>query len=89
MQDGAGTVGLTRLLNSHISDAEFQAKSDAISDRDHIRIRNKESLFYYEKFYEHFGRLQQDSDAPKHCPYCRYGMDDNSRFCRMCGAFPI
>lgn len=89
MQDGAGTVGLTRLLNSQTSDAMFQAKADAILDRDHIRIRNKESLFYYEKFYEHFGPLQQDSGASKHCPYCRYGIDSNSRFCRMCGAFPI
>lgn len=89
MQDGAGTVGLTHLLNSQTSDAMFQAKANVILDRDHIRIRNKESLFYYEKFYENFGRPQQDSGASKHCPYCRYGVDNNSRFCRMCGAFPI
>lgn len=89
MQDGAGTAGLTNILNSQISDDTFQKKIDTILNRDHIRIRSKESLYYYEKFYEHFGPLPQDSSAPKQCPYCLYGVKRNSRFCRMCGAFPI
>lgn len=89
MQDGAGTVSLTHLIDTQTTDEVFHTKSDAILDRDNVKIRSKESLFYYERFYEHFGPPSQDSNTPRQCPYCRYGVNHNSKFCRMCGAFPI
>ena len=40
------------------------------------------------------GRIDADSTASnahssRRCPYCKYTIDAESRFCRMCAAFPI
>ncbi|GKS67826.1 asparagine synthase [Nitrosarchaeum sp.] len=87
MQDGSGTVGLSNLFNTVINDQAFLEKKKKIQDADGVTIRTKESMYYYEiyrKLHEAPAK-KQDIDS---CPYCNFNVE-NSKFCRMCGAFPV
>ena len=89
MQDGAGTVGLTNLFESIISDEIFVEKTKKIKVSEGVTIRSKESLHYYEIFRENF-EIPKKSDLNRNfCPDCSTNINDNSKFCRMCGKFPI
>lgn len=87
MQDGAGTAGLTGLFDSVISDDVFGQKKKLVQEEDGVIIRTKESMHYYE-IYKKIHRLHARSGPGRACPYCRFGIGD-SKFCRMCGAFPV
>ena len=87
MQDGAGTSGLTNLFNSIIEEVVFVEKKLIAEKEDNVVIRSRESMHYYEIFKKLFGS-PVDLDAKNRCPYCKHKVG-NSKFCRMCGAFPI
>ena len=89
MQDGAGTVGLSDLFESIISDERFAKKSEKIKTEDDVIIRSKESLHYYEIFKENFEIPEKSDTGKNHCPDCNSKIGENSKFCRMCGKFPI
>ena len=88
MQDGAGTNGLTNLFDSIIHDKIFTEKKKKIEQEDGIIIRSKESLHYFEIYKEMHGLPKNNKDTEISCPYCQFN-SGNSKFCRMCGAFPI
>jgi asparagine synthase (glutamine-hydrolysing) len=87
MQDGSGTVNLTGLFNTIITDDVFLQKKTKILEEDGVCIRTKESLHYYECFRKTNRVTSSNSD--KKCPDCNYGIKLDSKFCRMCGKFPI
>ena len=87
MQDGSGTSNLTSLFNTIITDEIFSQKKMKILEEDGVYIRTKESLHYYECFRK--SNTVKNSKLDKKCPDCNYGIDLNSKFCRMCGKFPI
>ncbi len=87
MQDGAGTSGLTSLFNSIIDEEKYVEKKLTTEKFDGVIIRSRESMHYYEIFKKQFG-IPVDKDAENTCPYCKHKVE-NSKFCRMCGAFPI
>ena len=87
MQDGAGTVGLTNLFESIINEEKFVEKKLTVKKDDDVVIRTRESMYYYEIFKKMYG-TSVDKNAETQCPYCKHGVMD-SKFCRMCGAFPI
>lgn len=87
MQDGSGTSGLTNLFDSIIEEVVFVEKKLITEKEDGVIIRNRESMHYYEIFKKLFGS-PVDKDAENTCPYCKHKVE-NSKFCRMCGAFPI
>ncbi len=87
MQDGSGTSNLTGLFNTIITDKIFSEKKEKILEEDGVYIRTKESLHYYECFRKTNSVKKSDSD--NRCPDCNYEIAPNSRFCRMCGKFPI
>ena len=87
MQDGAGTNNLTGLFNTIITDDVFLQKKTKILEEDGVHIRTKESLHYYECFRKINSVKKSNSDNK--CPDCDYEINLNSRFCRMCGKFPI
>ena len=89
MQDGAGTVGLSDLFESIISDELFAKKAEKIKTEDDVIIRSKESLHYYEIFKENFEIPEKSDTGKNHCPDCNSKIGENSKFCRMCGKFPI
>ena len=88
MQDGSGTVGLTKLFDSLITDDIFEEKAKKIKSEDNITIRTKESLHYYELYKKKF-RIPEYQDGKNICSDCNAEIVSNSKFCRMCGKFPI
>ena len=88
MQDGSGTVSLTKLFDSIITDDIFEEKIKKIKSRDDVTIRTKESLHYYELYKENF-RIPECQDRENQCSDCNAEIASNSKFCRMCGKFPI
>ena len=89
MQDGAGTVGLTKLFESIISDEIFSKKIEKIKKDDGVTIRSKESLHYYEIFREKFDSPMGTNSNQNVCNDCGSEIKKNAKFCRMCGRFPI
>ena len=87
MQDGSGTNNLTGLFNTIITDDIFSQKKTKILEEDGVYIRTKESLHYYECFRKSSSVKKSNSD--RKCPDCDYEINLDSRFCRMCGKFPI
>ena len=88
MQDGSGTTNLTKLFDSIITDDIFTKKVKKIKSECNIKIRTKESLYYYELFKENF-IIPECEDKKNICPDCNAEIVSNSKFCRMCGKFPI
>ena len=87
MQDGSGTVNLTNLFNTIITDEIFIQKKNDILEKDGVYIRSKESLHYYECFRK--TNSIRDTRSDNRCPDCNYEIKQDSKFCRMCGKFPI
>jgi asparagine synthase (glutamine-hydrolysing) len=89
MQDGAGTTAITHLFDTVISDKIFESKTKEIKELDNVRIRTKESLHYYEVYRKYFEPPEKLHDSKNKCPNCQYEVKQSSKFCRMCGSFPI
>ena len=87
MQDGAGTAGLTSLFDSIIDEERYVEKKLTVEKEDSVVIRSRESMYYYEIFRKLYG-VPVDNNVETQCPYCKHEVKD-SKFCRMCGAFPI
>ncbi len=87
MQDGAGTAGLTSMFDSVVSEEQFVEKKLTVQKTDDVVIRTRESMYYYEIFKKLYG-TPVDLNSEEACPYCKHHIG-KSRFCRMCGAFPI
>ena len=87
MQEGSGTSGLTNLFESIIEEEKYVEKKLTVEKEDDVIIRSRESMHYYEIFKKLYGS-PVDKDAKTACPYCKHKVE-NSKFCRMCGAFPI
>lgn len=88
MQDGSGTCGLERLFDTVVSDEIFEEKRRNVKETDGVVIRTKESMYYYEIYRQIFGAPVKNNDESA-CPYCSYIVAENSKFCRLCGAYPV
>jgi asparagine synthase (glutamine-hydrolysing) len=88
MQDGSGTAALTKLFESIITDEIFMEKAKKIKNEDGVTIRTKESLHYYETYRKEF-EISDSKNEINSCPDCNSEIADNSKFCRMCGKFPL
>ncbi len=87
MQDGSGTVGLTNLFDSIVGEEQFVERKLTIEKTDGVVIRSRESMHYYEIFKRLYG-TPVNPKSEEICPYCKHHVG-KSKFCRMCGAFPI
>ena len=88
MQDGSGTVGLTKMFDSVITDDIFEEKIKKIRNDDNVTIRTKESLHYYEVYKENF-KISESHNEKNSCSDCNAELTIDSKFCRMCGKFPL
>lgn len=86
MQDGSGTAGLSNLFDSVINEQAFLENKKKIEETDGVIIRTKESMYYYKIYKNLYGIPEKQ--GTNSCPYCNFNVE-NSKFCRMCGAFPI
>ncbi len=88
MQDGSGTAALTKLFESIITDEIFNEKTKKIKEKDGVTIRTKESLHYYETYRKEF-EIPDTKNGMNLCSDCNSEITNNSKFCRMCGKFPL
>ena len=88
MQDGSGTTGLTKMFDSVITDNLFEEKIKKIRNDDNVTIRTKESLHYYEIYKENF-KITEFHGGENLCSDCNTELYIDSKFCRMCGKFPL
>ena len=79
MQDGAGTSGLQNITE--------QIKN--IKENDNVIINSKESLHYYLSYRKYYQAPLDLHSSDYKCPYCKYKIIKDSKFCSMCGRFPI
>jgi len=89
IQEGAGTAKLTDLFDSLILNQIFEDKIKKIKKSDNVVIRSKESLHYYEIYRKFFDAPQNLHHSDNKCPFCQYQIQHNTKFCRMCGSYPI
>jgi len=89
LQDGAGTSGLTGLFDILVDDETFQLKKTKMLKSDRVNIRTKESLHYYEIYRKYFDEPSKLHSSKIKCPFCHFAVGQDSRFCRMCGTYPI
>ena len=89
MQDGAGTSNLENVFNTIIPDDFFKEKTKKIKESDNVIIKSKESLHYYLTYRRYFDIPSSLHSFKNKCPQCQYQIDRHSKFCRMCGAFPV
>ncbi len=92
LEFGSGTTIFPKVFSERISDKYFQEKAKKYQESDQVTIRDKEHLFYYENFRSNFGipsEVFKDAKG-KQCPYCNSkGGNPKSKFCKVCGAYPI
>ncbi|HUX99253.1 MAG TPA: asparagine synthase-related protein [Candidatus Deferrimicrobium sp.] len=86
---GSGTTILPKFFNEKISEPEFLQKKQNYRNEDHITIRDKEQLFYYEIYRSTIGIPQTVDLNGKICPQCNSNVNEKATYCRTCGAYPI
>ncbi|MEM3437092.1 MAG: asparagine synthase-related protein [Nitrososphaerales archaeon] len=86
---GSGTNILTSLLEKMVNDFEFEEKRKRYMEEDKVVIRNKEQLWYYEIYRSIIGIPRKAKDIGKNCPFCNSDLNDDAKYCRVCGAYPI
>ena len=89
MQDGAGTSGLVNLFSTMLSNKFYDEQTKRIKEHEHVIIKSKESLYYYMIYRKYFDVPSSLHSSKSKCPRCQYKIELDSKFCRMCGAFPI
>ena len=89
MQDGSGTSGLEKMFDRIIPDSFFEEQTKKIKESENVIIGSKESLHYYLSYRKYYDAPSNLHTSNYKCPYCKYIRQHDSKFCRMCGAFPI
>ena len=89
MQDGAGTSGLIDLFSAMLPNKFFNEQTKRIKESENVIIKSKESLYYYMIYRKYFDIPSDLHSSKSKCPNCQYKIELGSKFCRMCGAFPI
>jgi len=86
---GSGTTILPKLYSRTIPDSQFIDKRKKYFERDHVRLRDKEQLKYYEIFRRVNGPPSTINQNARACPACNSNVPDDATFCRTCGEYPI
>ncbi len=89
MQDGAGTTALTNLFEILITDDVFKKRVKELQKTDKVLIKSKESLHYYDIYKKYCLPPYKLHSSSTKCPNCQFSVESNTKFCRMCGSYPI
>lgn len=85
---GSGTTVLPQIYGGKMSDGEFLERKSEYFEQDHVRIRDKEQLHYYEIYRKIFGPPVSVS-SKRNCPSCNSDLVESQNFCTTCGEFPV
>lgn len=89
IEQGSGTFILPSLFNQEISDDYFNEKIKKYFEKDKVKIRDKEQLFYYEIYRKLIGIPNPINPKGKICPYCYSNVEEKVNYCKICGSYPI
>jgi len=89
LEVGSGTTVLPSVMDARISDLEYAEEKARYLDEDRVTVRSKEHLFYYRIYRELIGVPYAEDSGRKTCPDCGVNIEEESSFCRICGAYPI
>jgi asparagine synthase (glutamine-hydrolysing) len=81
LETGSGMTGLNAILDTVISDREFEEKKRSQG----MRFFNKAHLYYYEIYREKVGEVPVPKEDEKPCEGCGAGMKQDRSHCRVCG----
>jgi asparagine synthase (glutamine-hydrolysing) len=84
---GSGTALLIYMLNSNLSEQEFNEKKEEYLKRDKVLIRSREQLYYYEIYRSSIGIPHPVDREGLICSYCNSNIDTWSKYCRTCGGY--
>jgi len=76
---GSGSTKLHEIINSTVTDAEFQSATREVD----IKFINKEHFFYWRIYNRVVGKIPKAKSSEKSCPCCGAGM--GTYHCRTCG----
>ncbi len=90
-EQGTGTEVLPTYFNEKIATEEFEEKKKFYLNEDGVNLSTKEQLVYYEVFRKKFGKPSEayNDKSGKQCPNCKGYVDTRTKFCKICGAYPI
>ena len=90
-EEGSGFSKIAHYLDQIFSNQEFLDNVKRIKEKEDVRIRNKEHLFYYLLYRKYFlpPGSQKDLIQKRICPDCTCNYIWNGHFCRICGAYPV
>jgi asparagine synthase (glutamine-hydrolysing) len=79
---GSGSTALSNLLSNLIQEKEF------LEILKEVKIRDKEHAFYYKIYKEVIGKIPEPKKDERPCLYCGAGVKFNTKYCKVCGAYP-
>ncbi len=90
-EQGTGTEVLPTYFDEKVTTEEFEEKKKLYINKDDVNISTKEQLVYYEFFRKKFGKPSEayNDKSGKQCPNCKGYVDTRTKFCRICGTYPI
>jgi len=90
-EQGTGTEVLPTYFDEKVTTEEFEEKKKLYLNKDDVNISTKEQLVYYEFFRKKFGKPSEayNDKSGKQCPNCKGYVDTRTKFCRICGTYPI
>ena len=90
-EQGTGTEVLPRYFDEKVTTEEFEDKQKLYINEDYVKLSTKEQLVYYEVFRKKFGKPSEvyNDKSGKQCPNCKGYVKLETKFCRICGSYPI
>lgn len=90
-EQGTGTEVLPTYFMGKVSDKLFDEKKKHYLEKDKVNLLTKEQLVYYEIFRKKFGIPSEvySDKSGKQCPNCKGYVEIKTKFCRICGKYPI
>ncbi len=90
-EQGTGTDVLPRYFDEKIPTEEFEEKQKFYLNEDSVNLSTQEQLVYYEVFRKKFGKPSEvyNDKSGKQCPNCKGYVNAKTKFCKICGAYPI
>jgi len=90
-EQGTGTEVLPTYFDKKITTDEFEEKKKLYLNKDNVNLSTKEQLVYYEFFRKQFGKPSEvyNDKSGKQCPNCKGYVDKRTKFCKICGTYPI
>jgi len=81
LEYGSGMTELRKVIESTISDEEFEAGKSNFP----VKFWNKEHFYYYRIYRDVVGKVPAPRKGEKICECCGAGMDQSAFHCKVCG----